>query len=97
MKAWDAYTDIVCIGDPDFKNKMPHMKDLFAKKDDMTGPYAVYYLMYEAVARQLIEEDLASTDWESSKGPSTRVGSPAWCLVPGLCSSAEIRGRLRKM
>lgn len=68
MGAWDAYTDIVCTGDPDFKNKMAHMKDPFAKKDDMTGPYAVYYLMYEAVARGLIEEDPASTDWESSKG-----------------------------
>lgn len=68
MGAWDAYTDIVCTGDPDFKNKMPHMKDPFAKKDDMTGPYAVYYVMYEAVARGLIEEDPASTDWESSKG-----------------------------
>lgn len=44
------------------------MKDPFAKRDDMTGPYAVYYVMYEAVARGLIEEDPASTDWESSKG-----------------------------
>lgn len=68
MGAWDAYTDIVCTGDADFKNKMPHMKDPFAKKDDMTGPYAVYYTMYEAVARKLVEEDPASTDWESSKG-----------------------------
>lgn len=65
--AWDAYTDITCTGDPEFKNKMPHMKDPFAKKDDMTGPYAVYYVMYEAVARGLVEEDPASTDWESSK------------------------------
>lgn len=68
MGAWDAYTDIVCTGDAEFKNRMPHMKDPFAKRDDMTGPYAVYYTMYEAVARKLIEEDPASTDWESSKG-----------------------------
>lgn len=68
MGAWDAYTDIACTGDPDFKNNMPHLKDPFAKRDDMTGPYAVYYIMYEAVARGLVEEDPASSDWESSKG-----------------------------
>lgn len=89
MKAWDAYTDIVCIGDPDFKNKMPHMKDLFAKKDDMTGPYAVYYLMYEAVARQLIEEDLASTDWESSKGAINKGGIAS--MVPGSWAVQQCR------
>ncbi len=68
MGAWDAYTDAACIGDPDFKNNMPHMKDPFAKRDDMTGPYAVYYTLYESVARKLVEEDPASSDWESSKG-----------------------------
>ena len=44
-----------------------HMKDPFAKRDDMTGPYAVYYTCYESVARKLVEEDPASSDWESSK------------------------------
>lgn len=68
MGAWDAYTDAACTGDPDFKNNMPHMKDPFAKRDDMTGPYAVYYTLYESVARKLVEEDPASSDWESSKG-----------------------------
>lgn len=43
------------------------MKDPFAKQDDMTGPYAVYYTLYESVARGLIEESPSSTDWESSK------------------------------
>ncbi len=66
--AWDAYVDIVSTGDPDFKYSMPHIKEPFTKRDDMTGPYAVYYIMYEAVARKLIEDDPASTDWESSKG-----------------------------
>ena len=68
MGAWDAYTDIAATGDPDFHNKMPHMKDPFAKRDDMTGPYAVYYILYEAVSRGLIEDSPASSDWESSKG-----------------------------
>ncbi|MDC7288056.1 ABC transporter substrate-binding protein [Blautia schinkii] len=68
MGAWDAYIGIAATGDPDFMNNhLVHAKDPFAKKDDMTGPYAVYYVMYEAVARQLVEEDPASSDWESSK------------------------------
>ena len=40
-----------------------HMKDPFAKRDDMTGPYAVYYTCYDSVARKLVEEDPASSDW----------------------------------
>ena len=61
------------------------MSNPFAKRDDMTGPYAVYYILYEAVARGLVEEDPASTDWESSKGAINRgeiatmvLGS--WCV-----------------
>lgn len=69
MGAWDAYIDIAATGDPDYKNYvLPHSSNPFSKRDDMTGPYAVYYVLYEAVARGLIEEDPASTDWESSKG-----------------------------
>lgn len=69
MGAWDQYIGISSTGDPDFKNiKLPHLKDPFAKRNDMTGPYAVYYVLYEAVRRGLVEEDPASSDWESSKG-----------------------------
>ena len=34
----------------------------------MTGPYAVYYVLYEAVARGLIEDDPTTTDWKEVKG-----------------------------
>ena len=85
MGAWDAYTDCAATGDPDFKNNMVHMSNPFAKRDDMTGPYAVYYILYESVARGLVEDDPASTDWESSKGAINRgeyatmvLGS--WCV-----------------
>lgn len=85
MGAWDAYTDCAATGDPDFKSKMPHMSNPFSKRDDMTGPYAVYYILYESVARGLVEDDPASTDWESSKGAINRgeyatmvLGS--WCV-----------------
>lgn len=69
MGAWDQYIGIAATGDVDFMNNtIVHTKDPFEKKDDMTGPYAVYYVLYEAVYRGLVEDDPASTDWESSKG-----------------------------
>ena len=73
MGAWDAYIGVAATGDADFMNNtIVHMKDPFAKRDDMTGPYAVYYTLYESVVRKLVEDDPASTDWESSK---TRMNS----------------------
>lgn len=69
MTAWDAYIGGSATGDADFMNvKLPHMSNPFAKRDDMTGPYAVYYVLYEATARQLIEDDPTTTDWEACKG-----------------------------
>ena len=68
MGAWDAYLGGSATGDADFMNvKLPHMKDPFSKKDDMTGPYAVYYVLYEATARGLIEKDPTTSDWEGCK------------------------------
>ena len=52
---------------PGMNIKMPHTKDPFAKNDDMTGPYAVYYVLYEAVKQGLTEDDPTTTDWEGSK------------------------------
>lgn len=71
MGAWDSYIFGSATGDPEFHNNIPHMANPFAKGavgSDDAGPYAVYYTLYEAVARDLIEEDPMSTDWESSKG-----------------------------
>lgn len=69
MSAWDAYITGSATGDPDFANNgLVHGDNPFAKRDDMTGPYAVYYVLYEAVARGLTEEDPTTTDWEGSKG-----------------------------
>lgn len=64
---WDSFIFGSATGDPEFRNKMPHMKDPFADRGDGTGPYAVFYVMYEAVARGLVEDSPSSTDWESSK------------------------------
>ena len=68
MGAWDAYIFGSATGDPEFHNKLPHLSNPFSDRGDGTGPYAVYYTLYESVARGLIEDDPMSTDWESSKG-----------------------------
>ncbi len=73
MSAWDAYISGSATGDPDFTNtEMVHGSNPFSKRDDMTGPYAVYYVLYEAVARGLTEDDPTTTDWEGSKGMINR-------------------------
>lgn len=69
MGAWDAYIGGSATGDPDFMNRvLPHAANPFTDRGDMTGPYAVYYVLYEATARGLIEDDPTTTDWEGSKG-----------------------------
>lgn len=86
MGAWNDYVGIASNADADFKNnKLLHQKDPFTKNDEMSGPYAVFYTLYEAVAQKLVEEDPASSDWESSKGMINKgeiatmvLGS--WCV-----------------
>ena len=69
MGAWDGYVAGSATGDPDFTNMgLSHGLNPFQKHDDMTGPYAVYYTLYESVARGLTEDDPTTTDWEGSKG-----------------------------
>lgn len=86
MGAWNDYVGIASNADADYKNnKLLHQKDPFTKNDEMSGPYAVFYTLYEAVAQKLVEEDPASSDWESSKGMINKgeiatmvLGS--WCV-----------------
>lgn len=71
MSAWDAYIGGGATADPDWMGiVMPQTKDPFKKgilgADDM-GPYAVYYVLYEAVKRGLTETDPTTTDWEGCK------------------------------
>lgn len=69
MGQWDQYIGIPATGNPDFMNTdIVHTKDPFARQEDLTGPYAVYYTLYEAAHRNLIEDDPTTSDWESSKG-----------------------------
>lgn len=69
MGAWNDYVGIASNGDADYKNNiLVHQKNPFTKNSEMSGPYAVFYTLYKAVADKLVEEDPASSDWESSKG-----------------------------
>jgi len=73
MGAWDAYIGGSATGDPNYMNqKLPHEKNPFANRGNGTGPYAVYYILYESVARGLVEADPSTTDWESCKGKINR-------------------------
>ena len=69
MGAWDAYLGGSATGDATFMNqKILHAQNPFADRGDATGPYAVYKVLYDAVANGLTEEDYTTTDWEGCKG-----------------------------
>ncbi|GHV51247.1 sugar ABC transporter substrate-binding protein [Spirochaetia bacterium] len=73
MGAWDAYIGGSATGDADFMNtKLPHKANPFADSGDNTGPYAVFRVLYDAIARGLVEDDPSTTDWEGSKGMINR-------------------------
>lgn len=87
MGAWDAYISGSATGNPDFlNNEISHMKDPFADNGNGTGPFAVYNVLYEAVAQGLVEDDPTTTDWEGCKGMINRgeIGSlvlGSWAVV----------------
>lgn len=86
MGAWNDYVGVASNADPDYKNnKLLHQKDPFTKNDENSGPYAVFYTLYEAVKQKLVEEDPASSDWESSKvkinnGEIATMVLGSWCV-----------------
>ena len=72
MSAWDAYIGGGATGDADWVNiEMPQTANPFEPGvptgDKQSGPYAVYYTLYEAVKRGLTEDDPTTTDWEGCK------------------------------
>lgn len=86
MGAWNDYVGVASNADPDYKNnKLLHQKDPFTKNAENSGPYAVFYTLYEAVKQKLVEEDPASSDWESSKtkinnGEIATMVLGSWCV-----------------
>ena len=82
MGAWDAYLGIVSNGDNTYFNqKFAHTADPFADNGDGTGAYALYKILYDAVANGLIEDDYTTTDWEGCKGMLNR--GEIGCMVLG--------------
>lgn len=69
MGAWDAYIGVVTNGDNTFTNqKFAHTAEPFKDPGDDTGIYNLYRILYDAVAKGLIEDDYTTTDWEGCKG-----------------------------
>lgn len=69
LGAWDAYISGTATGDSTYMNqKLLHTKDPFQNYKDDTHAYAVYKILYDAVAGKLIEDDYTTTDWEGCKG-----------------------------
>ena len=69
MGAWDAYLGSVSNGDNTYMNqKFVHTAEPFKDNGDGTGAYALYKILYDAVAGGLTEDDYTTTDWEGCKG-----------------------------
>ena len=82
MGAWDDYISITATGDATYKNqKLAHTKDPFKNYGDDTHAYAVYKILYDAVAGGLTEDDYSTTDWEGSK--SMLNNGQIGCMVLG--------------
>ncbi len=65
---WDALLGAITTGDETWLNqKFVHTAEPFKDNGDGTGAYALYKILYDAVANGLIEEDYTTTDWEGCK------------------------------
>ncbi len=98
MGAWDAYIGNNATGDNTYMNqKLVHTKDPFQNYGDDTHAYAVYKILYDAVADGLIEDDFATTDWEGCKGMinNGEIGCMVLWLM-GLSSDGSSRRKWRR-
>ena len=70
---WDSFLGAITTGDTTWLNqKFTHTADPFKNNGDGTGAYALYKILYDAVAQGLTEEDYTTTDWEGCKGMINR-------------------------
>ncbi len=70
---WDAYLGAITTGDTTWLNqKFAHQAEPFKDNGDETGAYALYKILYDAVANGLTEDDYTTTDWEGCKGMINR-------------------------
>lgn len=90
MGAWDAYLGGSATGEATYMNQtLLHAKDPFTNKGDDTHAYAVYKILYDAVANGLTEDDFTTTDWEGCKGMinNGEIG----CMVLGSWAYPQMR------
>ncbi|MEE1296745.1 MAG: ABC transporter substrate-binding protein [Bifidobacterium sp.] len=70
VSTWNMYAGVVATGDDTYLNQvMPHVARPFARDaaEPDTHPYALYKILYDAVADGLTEDDYSTTDWNSAK------------------------------
>lgn len=73
MEQWDGQIAGTTTGDATYMNqKLLHTKNPFRDYGDGTHPYALYKILYDAVAEGLTEDDYSTTSWEDSKGMINR-------------------------
>ena len=87
---WDAFLGAITTGDDTWLNqKFVHTAEPFKDNGDGTGAYALYKILYDAVANGLIEDDYTTTDWEGCKGMINRGESG--CMVLGSWAVAQMK------
>ena len=87
---WDAFLGGITTGDDTWLNqKFVHTAEPFKDNGDGTGAYALYKILYDAVANDLIEDDYTTTDWEGCKGMINR--GEIGCMVLGSWAVAQMK------
>lgn len=72
MEQWDGMISGT-TGDATYMNNvLLHESNPFRDYGDSTHPYALFKILYDAVANGLTEEDYSTTAWEDSKGMINR-------------------------
>ncbi|MBQ9119554.1 MAG: carbohydrate ABC transporter substrate-binding protein [Lachnospiraceae bacterium] len=87
---WDAYLGAITTGSTTWLNQeFVHTAEPFANNGNGTGAYALYKILYDAVAQGLTEEDYTTTDWEGCKAMinNGEIG----CMVLGSWAVAQMK------
>ena len=90
MSQWESLLGATTNGDTKWLNqKFVYTANPFADAGNETGAYALYKILYDAVAAGLIEDDYTTTDWEGCKGMINR--GEIGCMVLGSWAVAQMK------
>lgn len=90
MSCWDAYFGINATGSAAYVNQtLVHAAQPFSDHGDGTHPYAVYKILYDAVANGLTEDDYTTTNEPLSysmlnEGQIGVLALSSWGVVPAM-------------